>query len=350
MKKRNNPFTQNKRLTWILTLCLAFIIGALPCFLLFGSVGNQSPAVSTLSAADKPILTHKITNPASDSSSGETPEYHTVFKNLAANANYVFALVADEKTSQMLADNNLFYVDQEKSDENGLLSFDYIPRTYRKATVCLFGENSSDMTELTWILSENELSVGGNGSIGTYENPNQAPWYADRSNIRSVSIQKGVTKIGTLAFGNCSSLQSVSISDTVTAIDENAFKGCSQIKELTIPGSVTEIADNAFPKNSSIIIKGTAGSAAEEYAAANNIPFVDISTPPVLLGDVDSDNTVSIFDATAIQRWLAELPSSSFNEAVADADEDGGVTIFDATAIQRWLANLPSNNNIGNPI
>ena len=70
----------------------------------------------------------------------------------------------------------------------------------------------------------------------------------------------------------------------------------------------------------------------------------------IILGDVDGDGTVTIVDATYIQRRLADLPTDSFVEAAADADQDGMITIIDATFIQRWLADLPSNENIGKPI
>ena len=80
-------------------------------------------------------------------------------------------------------------------------------------------------------------------------------------------------------------------------------------------------------------------------------PTQESSNSPTLLGDVDGDGTVTIIDATCIQRHLASIPSSfAFIEALADTDGDGGTTIIDATFIQRWLANLPTNNNIGKPI
>lgn len=44
---------------------------------------------------------------------------------------------------------------------------------------------------------------------------------------------------------------------------------------------------------------------------------------------------------------VAEIPTAVYIEAAADADQDGSVTIIDATAIQRWLVQLPSNENIG---
>ena len=70
----------------------------------------------------------------------------------------------------------------------------------------------------------------------------------------------------------------------------------------------------------------------------------------LILGDADADGEVTILDATAVQRHLAELPTAAYREEAADADEDGEVTILDATAVQRCLAELLTNKNIGQPI
>ena len=56
-------------------------------------------------------------------------------------------------------------------------------------------------------------------------------------------------------------------------------------------------------------------------------------------GDADGDGTVTILDATVIQRELADLPVASFNEKAADVDGDG-LNIIDATNIQRYLADF----------
>ena len=67
-----------------------------------------------------------------------------------------------------------------------------------------------------------------------------------------------------------------------------------------------------------------------------------------MIGDADADKDITILDATAIQRYIAELPNKSFDKNAADADEDGDVTILDATAIQRYVAELPTEGkNIG---
>ena len=87
-------------------------------------------------------------------------------------------------------------------------------------------------------------------------------------------------------------------------------------------------------------------------AAGDSSSGSDPITPPSgskKLGDADGDNEITIFDATAIQRYLVDLPSSGFVAAAADADGDNNVTIFDATAIQRYLVGLSYPEGIGKP-
>lgn len=63
--------------------------------------------------------------------------------------------------------------------------------------------------------------------------------------------------------------------------------------------------------------------------------------PNGFIGDVDSDATVTILDATAIQRYLANLtPLTCEQLAMADVDADDDVTIIDATKIQRFIAGM----------
>lgn len=348
MKNVKNVFTNTKRLTWLLALALAFIIGLIPCFLHPGS--GKGGTLTLLSEEEKPVLSHKVTNPAAENSSEEPPEHHTIFGNLAADGNYLFALVNNANTSQILADDNLYFVDQEKVDEKGELSFDYIPRSYSKATACLFGEVGFNMTELTWFISGNQLTVAGNGLTGSYSSAEQSPWFSSRNSVQSIEIQDGITKLGKYAFSSCSSLSSVSIPETVTDVSNNAFSGCSKLNEVTILGIDTKIESSALPLNSNLIIKGHAGSKAEAYANAKGLKFIDLDAPDALLGDVDGDGTVTIIDATFIQRKLASIPIPfDFNDKIADTDDDGSVSIIDATYIQRWLAGLKSNDNIGKP-
>lgn len=59
------------------------------------------------------------------------------------------------------------------------------------------------------------------------------------------------------------------------------------------------------------------------------------------VGDADLDGTVSVMDATKIQRAQALLETlSSDQQDAADADLDGTVSVMDATEIQLWCAQL----------
>ena len=91
-----------------------------------------------------------------------------------------------------------------------------------------------------------------------------------------------------------------------------------------------------------MIIPAVSVSAAEEETDAS---------AAVILGNADGDESVTVLDATRIQRYLAELAGEDeIDLAAADADEDGDVTILDATVIQRWLADFEVDHPIGEVI
>lgn len=100
---------------------------------------------------------------------------------------------------------------------------------------------------LTWSLNTTTrtLTISGSGPMTEYGEWNKAPWYRQRSYIRSVSLPEGMTTIGGAAFMGCSNLQSVSIPSTVTAIKALAFYG-SGITTVTIPAAVTYIHHQTF--------------------------------------------------------------------------------------------------------
>ncbi|MDD6847269.1 MAG: alpha-amylase family glycosyl hydrolase [Oscillospiraceae bacterium] len=60
-----------------------------------------------------------------------------------------------------------------------------------------------------------------------------------------------------------------------------------------------------------------------------------------LFGDVDNDNSITIKDSTAIQKYLVGL--QNFNEVskhISDVDNSGDIDIRDVTQIQKYVANL----------
>ena len=62
---------------------------------------------------------------------------------------------------------------------------------------------------------------------------------------------------------------------------------------------------------------------------------------PMRIGDADSDNYVTVTDATRIQRWLVGLAQmTKLEQYLGDVDGDGSCNIMDASRIQRKLVDL----------
>ncbi len=67
-----------------------------------------------------------------------------------------------------------------------------------------------------------------------------------RSNLVSVIISDGVTKIGDSAFESCGSLTNAKIGDSVKSIGDYAFSYCVKLNSVTIGKGVTSIGYHAF--------------------------------------------------------------------------------------------------------
>ena len=66
------------------------------------------------------------------------------------------------------------------------------------------------------------------------------------TNLTGVNIPAGVTKIGKSAFRGCTGLTGVTIPDGLTEIGACAFQGCTGLTSVSIPTSVTKIGGSAF--------------------------------------------------------------------------------------------------------
>lgn len=65
------------------------------------------------------------------------------------------------------------------------------------------------------------------------------------SNLTTVKLPKGLTKIGASAFSNCP-LTTITIGEGLTYIGVNAFSGCTSLKTITLPSSLENIEGNIF--------------------------------------------------------------------------------------------------------
>ena len=92
--------------------------------------------------------------------------------------------------------------------------------------------------EITSIKLSNNLERIENGAF----------WGA--SNLKTITFSdggKGLKKIDSLAFKDCSSLESIDLSNAeITEIPVRAFENCTSLKSVKLPPTVTKIANNAF--------------------------------------------------------------------------------------------------------
>ena len=119
------------------------------------------------------------------------------------------------------------------------------------------------------VSKEYVLTLTGTGDAPDFDNSeNPAPWsrlggfasvtveegitsigsytFYFSSALKRVTIPSTVTSIGSTAFGNCTSLTDVTLSEGLTELGDNVFMGCTSLESITIPESVTSIESFAF--------------------------------------------------------------------------------------------------------
>ena len=99
--------------------------------------------------------------------------------------------------------------------------------------------------DCTWTLDDNGvLTISGNGAMGNYSNPSNAPWR--NLEFTDVVIEDGVTSIGESAFEYCKNLSNIVIPHSVTKIGNDAFFNCKNLSSVNIQEGLTEIGWAAF--------------------------------------------------------------------------------------------------------
>lgn len=159
------------------------------------------------------------------------------------------------------------------------------------------------------------------------------------SGIESVAFSENTKVIGMRSFMGCKNLEEVEIPNGVLLVDTQAFYNCTALKNASVAQSVELIKTQAFVNHSGkLVIYGSYGSAAEEYAKENGIPFNHSQISPEVTGDVDGDGKVTISDATSIQKYIAGFAVAPFDSLAADVNKDGAINISDVTDLQNDIA------------
>jgi len=87
---------------------------------------------------------------------------------------------------------------------------------------------------LSWTLDGNGvLTISGSGDMYYYTTSDDAPWYNNCKQIKSISIGYNVTSIGGYAFSCCTALTSIYIPANIIGIGEYAFFRCSNLTSVS---------------------------------------------------------------------------------------------------------------------
>ena len=115
-------------------------------------------------------------------------------------------------------------------------------------------------------LSESTTSIGASAFDGC-------------DKLASVSFPAGTKTVSEAAFSGCYALAEALLPEGLKTIESDAFYLCRALKSITIPHSVDTIAKKSvgFGRGGEVVdgfvINGYDGTAAEKYAAENNIKF-----------------------------------------------------------------------------
>lgn len=120
----------------------------------------------------------------------------------------------------------------------------------------MMAENPSGTcgANLTWTLNRQDsvLTIEGSGEMRDYSTAFGAPWSPEASNIKTVSLPEGLTRIGAFAFRYLYSnvhydhLKSITIPNSVTSIGAYAFWCCDSLETITIGSNVAHVGAEAF--------------------------------------------------------------------------------------------------------
>jgi len=121
--------------------------------------------------------------------------------------------------------------------------------------VCIIGANAEtgncdpdDTGSCTYTLTGTELVISGSGPMKDWgTGSNVAPWKTEGCSITKVTINSGITRVGSYAFHQCSNITSATIKgSSVKSIGISAFSGCKNITSFTIPEGVNTLENYSF--------------------------------------------------------------------------------------------------------
>lgn len=103
--------------------------------------------------------------------------------------------------------------------------------------------------DLKWSLDyDGNLVIYGEGEMTNFGfwDYNSKGWKDYSSEIKTVTVEKGVTTIGRSAFEDCKNLATVQLPTTLRIIESDAFNGCTSLSKINLPKGLQELGSSTF--------------------------------------------------------------------------------------------------------
>lgn len=118
--------------------------------------------------------------------------------------------------------------------------------------------NGTCGSNLNWYLyDDGELYISGNGPMNSFTYTTKtsygqttvtwtAPWKEHQTQITAVTIEDGVTTVGSNAFYGCFKIRSATLPSSLATIEQYAFYNCTSLEDINFPSSLRSIDEHAF--------------------------------------------------------------------------------------------------------
>ena len=203
---------------------------------------------------------------------------------------------------------------------------------------------------VTWTVYDNGLlAITGSGDMDDINGTGNQPWVSYGSQITSISIGSGVTKVGTSAFSQLNNVTTVTFESgsTCSSIGDKAFYDCDGLTSIAIPASVTSIGSRAFNLCSilsTVTFEGTSScsSIGERAFCETGLTSVSIPDSVTSMGKYTFYRCLSLATVT-IGSGLTVIPEQAFAlcKALTTLQIGNHVTTIDKYAFSRCEV-LPS--------